>query len=184
MSALSGCQVPYSWDPKACRSHKAECPPGDRGMFAERWSLADPNQMIRPDPTNIGIRPMTSLQVYKKERESMSTWKGIRDKAVSGLSTVAQEGSRQAKKAATTIQLAQLNASWDGALRDLGAAVLAAKESGTPLNEAETSWVSIWETLEDLSKSRQTLETQESPASEPVQSMSRFCPECGESVVG
>ena len=88
----------------------------------------------------------------------MPTWDTIRNKAVAGLSNVAQEGSRQARLAKLNLQLGDVKGRQQEALRELGEAVFRAREAGTALDDIAPTLQPIWDKLADLTKKHEELQ--------------------------
>ncbi len=127
----------------------------------------------------------------------MPTWDTLRNKAVAGLSNVAQEGSRQARLAKLRLQLADVNGRHQDALRELGEAVFKAKEAGTPLGDIAATLQPIWDKLATLTQKHEELQAAidgELPADEAPSAQvaapseaappaaGRFCAQCGGAV--
>lgn len=127
----------------------------------------------------------------------MPTWDTLRNKAVAGLSNVAQEGSRQARLAKLRLQLADVNGRHQDALRELGEAVFKAREAGTPLGAIEATLQPIWDKLATLTQKHDELQAaidSELPVDEspPAQAAApsegaasvagRFCAQCGDAI--
>lgn len=98
----------------------------------------------------LGVTRQPLRDPAKRGMTGMSDWDTFRDKAVAGLTSVAHEGTRQARMAKSKLQLSDLKAQRQEALRDLGQAVLIAKNGNTSLDKAQAGWDSLWARLSSL----------------------------------
>lgn len=134
---------------------------------------------------------------------AMPTWDTIRNGATVGLSNVGREGAKQARLAKARLQLAGVGAQRQDALRALGQAMLDARQSQVPIEQAQAGWLPIWNRLDRLA-GRETeltglIEVERSGHKAPPSAagdgicarcasafvpQGKFCPGCGAAVPG